>query len=64
MAPVVITVLAPTLDKLLKGPCVQSEPSGITWTGPQILGNKKGFDKDISPATISSWIKQTVILCY
>ena len=25
---------------------------------------KKGFDKDISPATISSWIRQTVILCY
>ena len=25
---------------------------------------KKGFDKDISPATVSSWIKQTVILCY
>ena len=25
---------------------------------------KKSFDKDISPATISSWIKQTVILCY
>ena len=25
---------------------------------------KKGFDKDISPATIFSWIKQTVILCY
>ena len=25
---------------------------------------KKGFDKDISHATISSWIKQTVILCY
>ena len=25
---------------------------------------KKGFDKDISPATISPWIKQTVILCY
>ena len=24
---------------------------------------KKGFDKDISPASISSWIKQTVILC-
>ena len=28
------------------------------------LSFKKGFDKDISPATISSWIKQTVILCY
>ena len=25
---------------------------------------KKGFDQDISPATISSWIKQTVIICY
>ena len=25
---------------------------------------KKGFTKDISPATISSWIKQTIILCY
>ena len=25
---------------------------------------QKGFTKDISPATISSWIKQTVILCY
>ena len=25
---------------------------------------KKGFDKDISPAAISSWIKQAVILCY
>ena len=24
----------------------------------------KGFDKDISPAIISPWIKQTVILCY
>ena len=40
------------------GPCVQSEPFGITWTRPQV------FDKDISPATISSWIKQIVILCY
>ena len=25
---------------------------------------KKGFDKDITPATISLWIKQTVILCH
>ena len=25
---------------------------------------KKGFNKDISPASISYWIKQTVILCY
>ena len=54
------------------GPCVQLEPFAITWVGPQILGrtrswslspSRKVFDKDISPATISSWIKQTVILC-
>ena len=25
---------------------------------------KQGFKKDISPAKISSWIKQTVVLCY
>ena len=25
---------------------------------------RKGFQKDIVPATISSWIKQTVLLCY
>ena len=24
----------------------------------------KGFNKDIAPATISSWIKQTIYLCY
>ena len=51
------------------GLCVQSEPFGITWTGPQILGRTRSWSlspsrKDISPATISSWIKQTVILCY
>ena len=31
---------------------------------PKGRRGKKGFDKDISPVTISSWIKQTVILCY
>ena len=30
----------------------------------EFVSFKKGFEKDISPATISSWIKQTVILCY
>ena len=56
----------------LIGHTVQSELCVTTWTGPDIRQNKdlvfvsfkKGFDKDISPATISSWIKQTVILCY
>ena len=57
----------------LTGPSVQSVHSATIWTGPQTSGRirrwffvsfKKGFHKDISPATISSWIKQTVILCY
>ena len=62
------------IDSLsLTGPSVRSDHCATIWTGPQTSGQnkevvfvsfKKGFDKDISPATISSWIKQTVILCY
>ena len=56
----------------LIGPCAQSEHCATIWTLPETLGRirlvffsfKKGFDKDISPATISSLIKQTVIMCY
>ena len=37
-------------------------------TGSGLRQNKElvfgSFDKDISPATVSSWIKQTVTLCY
>ena len=70
VAPVVIPALVPTLDKSLKGDslCVQSEPFAITWSGPQILGRTRTWS--LSPSrkalitTISSWIKQTVILCY
>ena len=52
---------------------VQLEPCATTWIRTADLRQnkelvfvsfKKGFDKDISPATISSWIKQTVVLCY
>ena len=55
------------------GPCVRSEHCTTIWTGPQtsvrirswsLSSLRKDFDKDISPATIFSWIKQTVILCY
>ena len=58
----------------LIGPSVRSEYCAAIWTldlkqKPQnkelvFVFFKKGFEKDISPATISSWIKQTVILCY
>ena len=75
MAPVVIPALAPTLDKSLKGDrslcSVRALRYYLDRTSDRrqnkefvFVSFKKGFDKDISPATISSWIKQTVILCY
>ena len=75
VVPGVITALAPPLDRSLKsdGPSVRSEHCATIGTGPQTSGRirrlvfvsfKKGFNKDISPTTIYSWIKQTVILCY
>ena len=75
VAPVVIPALAPTLDKSLKGDRSLCPVRGLRyyldWTSDLrqntelvFVSFKKGFDKDISPATISSWIKQTVILCY
>ena len=75
VALVVIPALAPTLDKSLKGDrslCpvralryYLDRTSDIRQNKELVFVSfKKGFDKDISPATISSWIKQTVILCY
>ena len=75
VAPVVIPALAPTLDRSLKGDrslCpvralryYLDKTSDIRQNKELVFVSfKKGFDKDISPATISSWIKQTVILCY
>ena len=75
VAPVVIPALAPTLDRSLKSDrslCpvralryYLDRTSNIRQDKQLVFVSfKKGFDKDISPATISSWIKQTVILCY
>ena len=75
VAPVVIPALAPTLDRSLKSdrsPCpvralryYLDRTSDLRQNKELVFVSfKKGFDKDISPATISSWIKQTVILCY
>ena len=75
VAPVVIPALAPTLDRSLKSDrslCpvralhyYLDRTSDIRQDKELVFVSfKKGFDKDISPATISSWIKQTVILCY
>ena len=70
VAPVVIPALAPTLDKSLKGDRSLCPVRALRYyldRTSDLRQNKelvfvsfnKGFDKDISPATISSWIKQT-----
>ena len=75
MAPVVIPALAPTLDKSLKGDRSLCPVRALHYYLDRtsdlrqnkdlvFVSLKKGFDKDISPATVSSWIKQTVILCH
>ena len=75
VAAVVIPALAPSLDRSLKGDrslCPVRDLRYYLDRTADLRQNKelvfvsfeKGFDKDISPATISSWIKQTVVLCY
>ena len=75
VALVVIPTLAPTLDKSLKSHrslclvralhCYLDGTSDLRQNKELVFVSfKKGFHKDISPATISSWIKEIVILCY
>ena len=75
VAPMVIPALAPTLDKSLKGDRSLCPVRALRYYLHRtsdlrqnkelvFVSFKKGFDKDISPAIISSWNKQTVILCY
>ena len=75
VAPVVIPALAPTLDSSLKEDRSLCPVRALRYYLDKtkdlrdkkelvFVSFKKNFDKDISPSTISSWIKQTVILCY
>ena len=75
VAPVVIPALAPSLDRSLredKSLCpVRALRYYLDRTKDIRVGKelvfvsfRLGFQKDIVPATISSWIKQTVLLCY
>ena len=75
VATVVIPALAPSLDRSLKGDRSLCPVRALRYYLDRtsdlrqnkelvFVSFKKGFDKDISPATISSWIRQTVILCY
>ena len=75
VAPVVIPALAPTLDKSLsedRSLCpvralhyYLDRTNDLCQRKDLVFASfRKGFQKDIVPATISSWIKQTVLLCY
>ena len=75
VAPVVIPAQAPTLDRSLKSDRSLCPVRALRYYLDRtsdlrqnkelvFVSFKKGFDKDISPATISSWIKQTAIPCY
>ena len=75
VAPVFIPALAPTLDRSLKSDrslCLVralryylDRTSDLRQNKELVFVSfKKGFDKDISLATVSSLIRKTVILCY
>ena len=75
VAPVVIPALAPSLDRSLKEDRSLCPVRALRYYLNRTKDLRKGknlvfvsfrtsFQKDIVPATISSWIKQTVKLCY
>ena len=75
VAPVVIPALAPSLDRSLKEDkslcpvralCYYLDRTKDLRSGKDLVfvSFRKSFQKDIVPATVSSWIKQTVLLCY
>ena len=75
IAPVVIPALSTSLDRSLKEDRSLCLVRALRYYLDRTKGSREGkelvfvsfrpsFQKDIVPATISSWIKQTVILCY
>ena len=75
VAPVVIPALAPSLDRSLREDKSLCPVRALRYyldrtkdlrSGKDLVfvSFRKSFQKDIVPATVSSWIKQTVLLCY
>ena len=73
--PVIIPALAPSLDRSLKEDRSLCPVRALRYyldktkdlrSGKELVfvSFRKSFQKDIVPATISSWIKQTIVLCY
>ena len=66
VAPVIIPALAPSLDRSLKALRYYLDKTKDLRSGKELVfvSFRKSFQKDIVPATVSSWIKQTIVLCY
>ena len=75
VAPVIIPALAPSLDRSLKEDRSLCPVRALRYyldktkdlrSGKDLVfvSFRKSFQKDIVPATVSSWIKQTIVLCY
>ena len=75
VAPVIIPALAPSLDRSLKEDRSLCPVRALRYyldktkdlrSGKELvfISFRKSFQKDIVPATVSSWIKQTIVLCY
>ena len=75
VAPVIILALAPSLDRSLKEDRSLCPVRALRYyldktkdlrSGKELvfISFRKSFQKDIVPATVSSWIKQTIVLCY
>ena len=75
VAPVIIPALAPSLDRSLKEDRSLCPIRALRYyldktkdlrSGKELVfvSFRKSFQKDIVSATVSSWIKQTIVLCY
>ena len=75
VTPVIIPALAPMLDRSLKEDRTLCPVRALRYyldktkdlhSGKELVfvSFRKSFHKDIVPATISSWIKLTIVLCY
>ena len=75
VAPVIIPALAPSLDRSLKEDRSLCPVRALRYyldktkdlrSGKELVfvSFRKSFQKDIVPATVSSWIKQAIVLCY
>ena len=64
VSPVTIPALTTIVDRQFKGPEVLFGSNLRGSRSILFISFKKGHTSDIRPATLSSWLKQTILLCY